>query len=114
METAVQSKEIFFFWFSNRDNDAGGRSAWSDGCHINGIDSSTSALVGRTARHGARTSYVSMASSAARRPLTEMVPMGLEMLFGTVWTVRRVDMGAISTVSPALLIVRISSQARVV
>ena len=101
METVVQSRKSFFFWFSNRDNDAGGRSAWSKGCHINGIDSSKSSLVGRTARHKARTSDVSMASSAARRPWTVIVPMGLEMLLGTVWTVWRAVMGMVNNVSPA-------------
>ena len=101
METVVQSRESFFFWFSNRDNDAGGRSAWSKGCHINGIDSSKSSLVGRTARHRARPSDVSMASWAARRPWTVVVPMGLEMLLGTVWTVWRAVMGMVNNVSPA-------------
>jgi hypothetical protein len=57
-------------------------------------------LVGRIARHGARTSEVSMQSSAAKRPLTLMAPMGLEILLGTVWTVRRTEVGAVSISSP--------------
>ena len=101
MKTVVQSEETFFFCFSNRDSDAGGRSAWSEGCHINGIDTSKSSLVGRTARHGARISDVSIASSAARRPWTVIVPMGLDMLLGTVWTVRRAETGTVNNMSPA-------------
>lgn len=76
MDTAVQSKKILFFCFSMRDNDAGGRRAWSEEGHIDGMDCSKESLVGRTARHGARAWDVSMASSAARRPLTLIVLRG--------------------------------------
>ena len=109
METLVQSEEIFFFWFSSRDSDTGGRSAWSEGCHISGIDSSKLSLVGKTALHRAQISDVSMASSAARRPWTVIGPMRLEMLLGTVWTVRMVDIGTVNIISPACLSVRMSS-----
>lgn len=97
----VQSEEIFFFCFSNRDDDARGRSAWSEGGHITGIDSLKSSIVGRTALHRARTSDVSVASSAAKRPLTEIVPMGLEILLGTVRAVRRTEVGADKISSPS-------------
>ena len=103
-----QSEESFVFWFSNNFNAPGGRSVWSEGCHINGIDSSKDSLVGRTACQGVRNLDVSMESSAARRPMTLTVPMSLEILLGIVSTVRKAEMGAVNNVSPALLKIRMS------
>jgi len=100
-ETAAQSKESFFFCFSSKDSDFDGRSAWSPECHINGIDSSIASLVGSTACHGLKFADLSMASSAARSPLTLIVPRNFEILLGTVWAVRRTEIGALNNVSSA-------------
>lgn len=57
--------------------------------------------MGRTARHGAWLGLLSRERSAARRPCTVMLPIGLEMDFGTVRRVRRAGVGTVRIVSPS-------------
>jgi hypothetical protein len=70
------------------------------------MDSLKSERLGKTALHGARVSDVSKASSAARRPWTVILPIGLEIDFGTVRRVRRAVVGTFRRVSPAWMRIR--------
>ena len=90
-----------------REAEAVGSKAWSLASQRNGIDCLKSPALGKTARHAARVELVSRARSAARRPWTVIVPMGLTMVFGTVRSVRRADVGTVRIVSPAWVCVRV-------
>lgn len=74
---------------------------------MKGMDSSMSAFVGITARHGALVSETSLVRSAARMPMTLQDPRYLKRLLGTVNKDRIMEFGAISNSSPASVTVRI-------